>query len=718
MRTTLQLLPAVNNLYSLNLSSSQLSDLKTVAEKHTDWKEISLNGSFWHFSLTDTILAFRCITDTCDIQLRKVPTDQSNTTVSVINAMKQHKLSDCYMYTTNSRYDMPNPKRGLMLPTLSDINTDELKMLDLFLNLLAERKCALDGIQSITTVADGIELCKQHMIANLEEFNNADSSGIDDEQMKPLGILLQKLWPTLSQSIIKQDAITSKQDEILNRLEDMGLLVYVGEADNYRFVIVKHGTGGKSYYYNRRSYEDFSFFIIPHTHPVYDYCDIGRFIYMDKSSYETCLGKYFFLDDEPAIPEQADIINECGRAKGITKEHFGLLTNVELTQAVKRFMNRKTRVKRESEAQERLQQKASDKIKVLQKEGGELKINDMVFTHSTIEYQGQELKISTDITTTALENWPYAIVRHLTRFQNISDIHFDTVIQSFVKLITGFIIEGHNAISGKIGDVIFSVTHQESTNSRGITSIRWYVNERRINAQELEKVLERALCFENQTDYDSFLKSVSTCSLFFHRYLQIGIDIAVSDQFDCTEVTMKFPLERRRGKMYLVLGEREFPVSDTHKLIRLSKKNNILEVITVLLDGSAVYDVQADDIKQLILDGKQAYVDAVEKSKLLLQETETLFNITAETMQVGGKSKFGYKIEGDIRTYFLEKPDVTADETARSCGVYDFYSGHYICIVDKSTSQVGQDKLVNRIFALHNDSRVAQHINTLTSKNS
>jgi hypothetical protein len=717
MRTTLQLLPAVNNLYSLNLTPIQLSDLQTGAKTYQALNDLDLNGSIWHFSLSDTILAYRSITDSYEVQLRKVPTDPSNKTVSVIEAMKQYKLSNCYVYTITNRYDMPNPTKGFILPTLKDINIDELKMLDLFLNLLTERKCAPEGLQSITTLNAGIKLCKKHMLANLEKFNRTDSPGIDAEHMKPLGILLQKLWPTLSQSMLKNDAITTKQTEILNRVEDMGLIVYTGEAANHRCVIVKHGSGGKSYYYNRRSYEDFSLFIIPHTHPAYDYCDIRRFIYMDMSSYETCIGKYFFLDDEPAIPEQVDIINECGRAKGITKDHLGLLTNAELTQAVKRFINRENRVKRESDAQERLQKKAGDKIKVLQQKDGELKINDMIFTQSAIEYQGQELKLSPDHDSTLLTNWPYTLVRHLTRYQNISDIHFDTVIQAFVKLITGVIIDQKTEVSGKIGDVTFAVTHQESTNTRGITSIRWYVNERRINAQELEQVLERALCFENQVDYNSFVKSVSSCSLFFHRYLQIGIDIAVADQFDNTQVTMKFPLERRRGKMYLVLGEREFPVSDTHKLIRLSKKQNILEVITTLLDGSTVYNVQADDIKQLILDGKQAYVEAIEKSKILLQETEDLFSITAETMQVGGKSKFGYKIEGDIRTYFLEKPDMDAEEQSRSCGVYDFYSGQYICIVDKSTSQVGQDKLVNRIFALHNDSRVAKHITTLTSKN-
>jgi len=188
MRTTLQLLPAVNNLYSLNLTPIQLSDLQTDAKTYQALNDLDLNGSIWHFSLSDTILAYRCITNSHDVQLRKVPTDPSNKTVSVLEAMQQYKLSNCYVYTITSRYDMPNPTKGFILSTLKNINIAELKMLDLFLNLLTERKCALEGLQSITTLNAGIELCKKHMLANLEKFNRTSSPGIDHEQMKPLGI--------------------------------------------------------------------------------------------------------------------------------------------------------------------------------------------------------------------------------------------------------------------------------------------------------------------------------------------------------------------------------------------------------------------------------------------------------------------------------------------------------------------------------------------------
>ena len=59
MRTTLQLLPAVNNLYSLNLTPIQLSDLQTGAKTHQALNDLNLNGTIWHLSLSDTILAYR-----------------------------------------------------------------------------------------------------------------------------------------------------------------------------------------------------------------------------------------------------------------------------------------------------------------------------------------------------------------------------------------------------------------------------------------------------------------------------------------------------------------------------------------------------------------------------------------------------------------------------------------------------------------------------------
>ena len=72
-----------------------------------------------------------------------------------------------------------------------------------------------------------------------------------------------------------------------------------------------------------------------------------------------------------------------------------------------------------------------------------------------------------------------------------------------------------------------------------------------------------------------------------------------------------------------------------------------------------------------------------------------------------GKEFTGYRIEGQYRTYAVNAND-------ERYSVYDIDTAQYICIVDKTNAaQAGLDRLVNRLFALHNDSRVATQINTL-----
>lgn len=714
MRTLVTLLPAVNNLYDLGLNTPQVEKVQKLSTYVSDWQQESWEGSFWHLTLTDKILVYKEFDDT-HVNLYKLP-DDDQTPSPIVEELQKQKLTNCYFYTPTNQYIFEKCQTGIFFKSFEMRDISILKQFDFLYNLAVQRNSKSSGFRTLTNPQAGLQFAKKYLLKDLESFNMSNHLGLSDACIKVLGPLLLQLWPNMKQTICTEKQITQKQRSLLQQHDEMTLIVYVGEVENHRFVIVRHGTSSSYYYSSRRYEENHSFYIIPHTHPMYDYCDIGRFLYDDRTSYNTCMAKYIFLDNEPAIPKQAEILKECGRSKNIRKEQFGIFTNADITQAVKHFMQRETRLERESSAQKRLQQKVEEKVLVLKDQKGQLKVNDMDFTYDSIEYQGQHLKLNTD-SVAQFSNWTYLLLKSLVRYQNITDIHFDTVIQSFVQYLTSVAVDLNTNVAGQIGDVNFNLECKQSTNVKGSISTRWYMNTYRINTVELEPVLERALCFTNQVDFDKFLKSVSTCSLFFHRYLQLGLDIAVKDSFDHTNIVMKFPLERKKGKMYLVLDDKEFAIADTHKLIRLSNKQNIMDVVTTLLDGSAVHNVEADDIKQIIQEGKQAYTAAIEKSKVLLQETEELFGIQPESLEIGGKSKFGYKIKGKIRTYFLEK-DTEIDDNGqtRGCGVYDYHSGQYICIVDKSTSQVGQDKLVNRIFALHNDSRVAQHINTLQTR--
>ena len=286
--------------------------------------------------------------------------------------------------------------------------------------------------------------------------------------------------------------------------------------------------------------------------------------------------------------------------------------------------------------------------------------------------------------------------------------YFQPIFDSFVSQVRRDQDYYPTMNQGHVGNVSFNIEERESTNKLGITSKRYYVNNHRINVAEIHQCIERAICYETQEDFNHFLASVSSCSLKMHRYLQLGIDVRVRDQFDNTQVVVKFPLERMKNLNYLVINDEEYKVRKTDKLIRLENADDMMEVINVLLSGEVVDGVQASDIRDIIESGKQAYIDAVEKSKELLKLAEDTLEIKEQHIELKDGTTFnGYIIEGDYRSYAINAHD-------ERHSVYDIDTAQYICIVDKTnTAQVGKDRLVNRLFALRNDSLVATKITTL-----
>ena len=81
-----------------------------------------------------------------------------------------------------------------------------------------------------------------------------------------------------------------------------------------------------------------------------------------------------------------------------------------------------------------------------------------------------------------------------------------------------------------------------------------------------------------------------------------------------------------------------------------------------------------------------------------------------EKVVVEGSTIPGYVVNGNIRSYFVE-----ADlDNINRCRVYSYPDMRYICIVDKTPDQQeGVDAIVNRLYALKNDSMLATQISTL-----
>ena len=130
-------------------------------------------------------------------------------------------------------------------------------------------------------------------------------------------------------------------------------------------------------------------------------------------------------------------------------------------------------------------------------------------------------------------------------------------------------------------------------------------------------------------------------------------------------------------------------------------------MINLLSNPEVIEGVTPTDLKEIIVEGKKTYQEALDKSKKLLDDTVAKFSLQPGTQN----GKTGYFVQGKIRKYFIENDVDLVDGTGR-CPVYD-ENGQYICIIDKSNNQVGLDKLVNRIYALKNDRLLTSQIHTL-----
>ena len=71
-----------------------------------------------------------------------------------------------------------------------------------------------------------------------------------------------------------------------------------------------------------------------------------------------------------------------------------------------------------------------------------------------------------------------------------------------------------------------------------------------------------------------------------------------------------------------------------------------------------------------------------------------------------GKLLQGYLVKGALRNYVVEKKNLL---------VFEHPTGRYICMIDRGTNTEHTNivRLVNRFYALSNDSKLAKEISTL-----
>jgi hypothetical protein len=432
------------------------------------------------------------------------------------------------------------------------------------------------------------------------------------------------------------------------------------------------------------------FYITKVGEPAYNWTDPDRwFSHLHR---ETFKPQVFYSDADPVFPKVKDAIDVHRRGQNVIT-----IDNNTLDILMKRWVRKQQDIENEKAAIKTLEKKLKERIAELAL-GKDFTYNDVTFRKNEFEYEGQKISCK-DI---AMED----ILAKFSGYYSEDHLNFDRVLDTWLAEIYKEATKAKKNIRGNIGDVSFEVACTLRKSKNGVEALIYRVNGHRINKDEVTQVLGRAICFPDNAIFDEFCETVAACSLKYHKYLAGGILIETHDEIFNQTIEFKIALERIKNKNYIAFNGKRFKIGDTNRLLTLLNSKGMVRVIDLLLDPK-VAGLDSSDIQTLLTTGRQALIDQRAKEEDLLKSTMSMFDIekVEEFKAQNGKLLSGYLVKGALRNYVVDEDQLL---------VYEHPTGRYICMVDKGQNEhTNTTRLVNRFFALSNDSKLAKDISTL-----
>jgi len=446
-------------------------------------------------------------------------------------------------------------------------------------------------------------------------------------------------------------------------------ILHVFEKNNTRYYLTKITDGDYPY----------SLQIITPENSLYNYIDKDRLFF----------GKVYFVDmTEQEIGEEiAEKIDD----NIPYEEEFRLIDNQRYKAFVQRYNLNLKKEKEEEEAEEALDQEIKVKIENLDRES--FRYNDITFSKNSIEYQGQK------VGGPGMDLKEFIAGIDFSEETNFNDIYERFVID---------IIRKERPLTIYFGVLTIELIDRKIVNKDGIESNLSHINGIRINNSEVKDVLMRAICFENNAQYEKLLKDVSKCSLQHHNIVNNGIRFNYRDNLIDEERYIWFQIKRKGNKNYLLFADKQFLIKDTAKLISKSSLNQWkrygLDFNELSKFFKEFFKLDNESIVRMFKEGLREYEEAERRSKELLKEALETFGVEEMTATWNGTEYQGYLVKGKKRKYFL----------SRDLKIFEYPGMRHLCVIDKGLdNQVHNDKLVNRIYALANDELIAKNIHTL-----
>jgi hypothetical protein len=397
-------------------------------------------------------------------------------------------------------------------------------------------------------------------------------------------------------------------------------------------------------------------------------------------------GTIYFSDEVPILTKEEYILKEYAGS-----QKFTVVDNRTIDTLIRRASRKQMEQQRQINAKKVLETRMQARIEEMEK-GTPFTFNDIIFAKDSITYENQVLKAD-GITTKS-------ILTHFYGAYSDDKLNFDRVLDTYA---TQIVVDSEDKIvKGQFGNITFSVESRKNSSGKARLC---YINDYRINNAETYDVLKRALCYTKQEDYNNFLDTVSYCSLRIHKYLASGIDVRVQDMILDTNIIFKVPIIRKKNINFISINNKEFRISDTNMLLKIEEATTMSDVINILINPN-VTNLDGAAIKMVIDEGKKTWESIAQKDKELKENTLKKFNIQVGTFPCqNGTTYDGYLVKGKKRAYIIE---------SNTMNIHENPTGRYICMIDQMGNEYnGTAKLINRIYALANDTMLAKEIHTL-----
>jgi hypothetical protein len=678
MITTFRNLEISNQLLGLNITENVFKDIKKVFKAHRNEK---ISNRFYYYVLKPTYQI--------GVYLGATSYTHSGDKVVELTERRGKETDD------TSWYQVDNTKFSFV-PTTEEIT--HISYLCSTLLMTTTKDPIFNRIQNFKNNVINCLRTKNSTAAHAAIRTHISK---DSKQLEDLIDSINWLYDTdFDKTGITEIQLEAMENKYSGFDWELGLFFKVKDIDDNRRLVLMATLGGnfRGYNYRYRSYNALSWQIldVPHDNPAYNYIDVGTYA---TEFGDQIPGSIQFDQTIKSLPKSIEPIKH---AIGRKKDIIHIFDQNAIDKANKKYMLKMAMEKDSEDKKEQVKLKINTRIKNIDKQP--LKLNEATFSFDQIEYSGQILKSdSVDIR---------ELLESLYRYHDLDDINYDRAFEMFISQLIGKVMKKYNDdITATIGDIDVTLLQKHGTNKTGSRYAVYYINNIRINKDEFEPVLQRGACFEDVPTYNKFLKQVSECSLKIHGLLDRGIDVKVRSPLKNEMIILKLEMIRRHKRQHLKIGKEIFLIKNTTRIVNLPKKEYLDDVIDVLLNPDNVEGVTPANLKTLVIQARQAYTDAIEKSKILLETTIEKFNLEKTTVTSKNSNFTGYIVPGKIKTYFVAYDN---NKHTNGCGVYTYPDMNYVCIVDKTPNQqVGVDKFVNRIYALANDKLLAKQIHTL-----